>query len=65
LDTLTVRVEERQGAGLTETVRREAAQTLAADIKAYIGVTAAIEVLAQGSIERSMGKAKRVIDNRN
>jgi phenylacetate-CoA ligase len=64
LDTLTVRVEERQGAGLTETVRREAAQTLAADIKAYIGVTAAIEVLAQGSIERSMGKAKRVIDNR-
>jgi phenylacetate-CoA ligase len=56
LDTLTVQVE-----GDTS---RDAALRLEHDIKAYIGVSAKVEVLPNGSIERSAGKAKRVIDKR-
>jgi phenylacetate-CoA ligase len=33
-------------------------------IKAYIGITATVRVLDPGTIERSQGKAKRVIDQR-
>jgi phenylacetate-CoA ligase len=33
-------------------------------IKAYVGVTATVRVVAPGAIERSQGKAKRVIDRR-
>jgi phenylacetate-CoA ligase len=64
LDTLTVRVEQKPGAALSDDAQRACVAALSADIKAYIGVSAAIEVLAEGGIERSMGKAKRVIDKR-
>jgi phenylacetate-CoA ligase len=33
-------------------------------IKAYVGVTTRVRVVAPGTIERSQGKAKRVIDLR-
>ena len=33
-------------------------------IKFYVGVTAKMIIMPQGSIERSAGKAKRVIDKR-
>ena len=33
-------------------------------IKAYVGITATVRVLEPGTIERSQGKAKRVIDRR-
>jgi phenylacetate-CoA ligase len=33
-------------------------------IKAYVGVTADVKVVPLSSIERSIGKAKRVIDKR-
>ena len=33
-------------------------------MKAHIGVNAKVSVLAPGQIERSLGKAKRVIDQR-
>jgi phenylacetate-CoA ligase len=56
LDTLTVQVEGDAS--------RDAALRLEHDIKAYIGVSAKVEVLPNGSIERSAGKAKRVIDKR-
>jgi hypothetical protein len=41
-----------------------AAQTLAHDIKTYIGTSARIELRAEGGVERSLGKAKRVQDQR-
>ncbi|WP_321944082.1 phenylacetate--CoA ligase PaaK [Paraburkholderia tropica] len=41
-----------------------AAKALAYDIKSLIGVTAKINVLDVNGIERSVGKAKRVIDKR-
>jgi phenylacetate-CoA ligase len=33
-------------------------------IKSYIGITARIEIVEIGGIERSIGKARRVIDRR-
>ena len=33
-------------------------------IKSYVGITAKMIIMPQGSIERSAGKAKRVIDKR-
>ncbi|SPA27332.1 phenylacetate--CoA ligase PaaK [Cupriavidus taiwanensis] len=62
LDTLTVRVECAHGG---EPAHAQAArERLAHEIKSYIGVTASIEVLPEGGIERSVGKAKRIVDQR-
>jgi phenylacetate-CoA ligase len=33
-------------------------------IKSTIGVTASVSILAPGTLERSLGKVKRVIDKR-
>jgi phenylacetate-CoA ligase len=51
MDHLTVVVEGEEGA----------TRALQHDIKAYIGISADVKV---GSVERSIGKAKRVIDKR-
>ncbi len=50
----------RRRAGDVEAAR----DALAHDIKAYIGVSAGIEVLPTGGIERSVGKARRIVDLR-
>jgi phenylacetate-CoA ligase len=55
LDHLTVLVESKNEA---------AAKALQHDIKAYVGVSADVKIVAAGSVERSIGKAKRVIDRR-
>lgn len=62
MDTLTVRVECAHGA--EPAVAGPARAGLANDIKAYIGVTAAIEILPEGGVERSVGKARRIVDQR-
>ncbi|PLQ01223.1 phenylacetate--CoA ligase PaaK [Cupriavidus pauculus] len=62
LDTLTVRVECAHGA--EPSVAAQAREQLTHDIKAYIGVTAGIEILPEGGVERSVGKARRIVDNR-
>ena len=62
MDEMTVQVEARPeawGAGL-EGVGAE----LAHHVKALIGITATVVVVALGTIERSLGKARRVIDKR-
>jgi phenylacetate-CoA ligase len=63
LDEMKVRVEARPEAA-EESARAGAAAELAHQIKALIGVTADIEVTAPGGIERSAGKAKRIVDLR-
>ena len=63
LDAMTVRVEARSDAA-DEHNRAGAAQDLAHRIKALIGVTAAVDVASPGTIERSLGKAKRIVDLR-
>jgi phenylacetate-CoA ligase len=61
LDTLTVRVE-REVSGTTSA---ETAYELQHRIKSLLGVSAKIDICEPGSVERSLGKAKRVIDHRN
>jgi phenylacetate-CoA ligase len=62
LDALTVVVESARG--LADEVSKAAERDLAHAIKAYIGVTSAVKVTPVGSVERSMGKAKRIVDLR-
>jgi phenylacetate-coenzyme A ligase PaaK-like adenylate-forming protein len=62
LDELTVIVERAPGAGAADT--DSAASALAHFIKSLIGVTAMVRVMPAGAIERSLGKAKRIIDKR-
>ena len=61
LDELTVQVEAAPD--LTDHVT--AASHLTSRIKDRIGVTATVEVLTPHALERSLGKAKRIEDNRN
>jgi phenylacetate-CoA ligase len=62
LDTMAVRVEVRPGTD--EAVRAACSAELAHQIKAQIGVTATVETTVPGSVERSAGKAKRILDLR-
>jgi phenylacetate-CoA ligase len=62
LDELTVLVERAAGAGGAD--GDAAGAKLAHLIKSLIGVTAEVRVLQSGGIERSIGKAKRVVDRR-
>jgi phenylacetate-CoA ligase len=63
LDELTVRVEARPDAASADE-RAGCAQQLAGLIKENVGVTAAVDVLEPDLIERSAGKAQRVLDLR-
>ncbi|GBD44849.1 Phenylacetate-coenzyme A ligase [bacterium HR40] len=63
LDDLTVLVEARPDAA-DEASRAAAARELAHHIKGRIGLTANVQVVEPGRIERSLGKAKRIVDLR-
>src|SRR6476659_9041810 len=62
LDELTVLVERSASADARD--GEDAGAKLAHLIKNLIGVTAEVRVVQVGGIERSMGKAKRVVDKR-
>ena len=64
MDALTVAVETRPGIPHDGAAARAAAQALQHDIKTFIGSSARIELREEGGVERSIGKAKRVIDQR-
>ena len=65
LDELAVLVEPKaEFATASDADRREAVITLAHTIKAFVGVSAEVRMVPVGSIERSIGKARRVIDKR-
>lgn len=61
MDRMTVLVEAAEGAAAD---RESSARELAHHIKSVIGVTAAVEVRDPGGVERSAGKARRVVDKR-
>ena len=65
LDEMTVHVEMRTelAQGGHES-RQAAAKSLEQSIKGYIGVSTTVVLAAPGGIERSVGKAKRVVDKR-
>jgi phenylacetate-CoA ligase len=62
LDDLLVRVEARMV--LESEVASRSAEELGRRLKGMCGLSAAVEIAAPGIIERSMGKARRVIDKR-
>jgi len=62
LDALTVRVERRAEAGPASAAAAGAA--LAEQVKNTIGVSVTVEVIEPDGVERSMGKMRRIVDNR-
>ena len=64
MDVLTVKVEVAPGVDVDSDVAREASAELVHSIKTFIGSSAKIEMQPAGGVERSMGKAKRVVDLR-
>ena len=62
LDDLLVRVEAREALGGGAEAR--SAQELVLRLKGMCGLSATVDVMPPGSIERSLGKARRVIDKR-
>jgi phenylacetate-CoA ligase len=63
LDELKIVVEAKVAAGASE-ARDAAGEDLARHVKSRIGVSAEIAVVEPGQVERSLGKAKRIIDLR-
>ena len=64
MDCLRVAVETRPGLAPDAEAAQAAARLLQHEIKAYVGTTAEIELRAEGGVERSLGKARRVLDQR-
>ncbi|HJW24679.1 MAG TPA: phenylacetate--CoA ligase PaaK [Rhodocyclaceae bacterium] len=65
LDSIKVNVEMKPEFQFASSVEKEyAAHDLQHHIKSYIGISARIDVVEVGGVERSVGKAKRVIDKR-
>jgi phenylacetate-CoA ligase len=63
LDEVEVLVEAAP-AGMAEEARKASAAELGHHVKGLIGITARITVADPGTVERSQGKARRVIDKR-
>ncbi|WP_376099753.1 phenylacetate--CoA ligase PaaK [Roseomonas sp. CCTCC AB2023176] len=62
LDCMAVEVEAEPG--VTGADREAAARVLTHHVKEVVGVTVAVNVRDPGAVERSVGKAKRVVDRR-
>lgn len=63
MDDLTVLVERREAAPMGQAI--DAGQALRHHIKATIGVTVAVDVVDPDTVERSVGKMRRIVDKRN
>ena len=64
MDDLFVIIETHHSVSPHSTEARAAAALLQHEIKVYIGTSVEIELRATGGVERSVGKAKRVVDER-
>jgi phenylacetate-CoA ligase len=64
LDELTVSVECRPQFAAERSLRLQVQQQLEHSIKSLLGITCVVRVCEPGAIERSAGKARRVIDRR-
>lgn len=62
MDEIAVNVEVKPD--FTRSENEHIASRLGMSIKEYIGISARINVLPEGAVPRSVGKAQRVIDNR-
>jgi phenylacetate-CoA ligase len=64
LDQLRVVVETRPGVPPDSPAAQSAAAHLQHDVKTFVGSSIDVELRAEGGVERSQGKAKRVVDLR-
>ena len=64
MDKLKVLIETKPGVSPDSSQARSAVQQLQHEIKVFVGTSVVIEVQAEGGVERSQGKAKRVVDLR-
>jgi phenylacetate-CoA ligase len=64
MDSLTVAVETRSGLGIDTAEASLASTALQNDVKSFVGTSVSIELRVEGGVERSVGKAKRVLDLR-
>ncbi len=65
LDSITVNVEMKPEFGIATAAEKEyVAHELQHHIKSYIGISTQVRIVEVGGIERSVGKAKRVLDER-
>jgi len=64
MDNLKVQVEAAPGLDPAGIEARSAAKLLQHEIKVYVGSSVEIELKGEGGIERSVGKARRVLDLR-
>ncbi len=62
LDCIAVNAEAKPGTSDSECLKM--ADRVTKSIKDFIGVSAQINILAEGQVPRSLGKAQRVVDNR-
>jgi phenylacetate-CoA ligase len=62
MDHMTVRVEARPGTGTEQ--REAAAKTIAQGVKDGVGVTVEVAIVDPETLERSLGKLRRVKDLR-
>nr|WP_245769931.1 phenylacetate--CoA ligase PaaK [Streptomyces radiopugnans] len=62
MDHMTVRVEARPGTGPGQ--RAAAAAAIARDVKDGVGITVDVDVVDPETLERSVGKIRRVVDAR-
>ncbi len=65
MDNLSVLVEIRPGIDPARPLAIAAAKQLQHDVKTFVGTSIAVELKPEGGVERSLGKAKRVVDLRN
>jgi phenylacetate-CoA ligase len=64
LDTLTVKVEWPSAPVNPGVTPESAARELAHHVKSSVGISVAVDIVGAGTLERSIGKARRVIDRR-
>ena len=64
MDNLRVAVETAPGVDPQGIAARAAAKLLQHEIKVYVGSSVEVELKGEGGIERSVGKARRVVDLR-
>ncbi|GAA2486141.1 phenylacetate--CoA ligase [Streptomyces thermolineatus] len=63
MDHMTVRAEARPGASPEQ--RAAAAAAIASEVKDGVGVSVEVEIVEPETLERSVGKIRRVVDERN
>ncbi len=62
MDAITVNAEARPGVGGED--RERLASLVRQSVKSYIGISAEINILPEGQLPRSAGKAQRIVDRR-